>query len=339
MRTIEADGFESQNPRYKRIEEFNKKSFLMTEGSELQVIQSLHSAGAPRDVLTPALKDNFEDEVIRDAQRIGRRMLTGNMSPLGYGPDGMTREQRLEDAQSNASKFFHLNTIDPADVRMLRPERDYTTSLTILNLDEMDETSFTPDGTGLLTPDTQADMWYTFNPEIILAARPADCPIAFITAETPKGPVTVLLHLASLGVANGYIPQAKEMLNSLEVEWETARIQLTAGGHAESYNFTNFEDYDPREKFPEATGLYLNVHEVAGEDGKVRYDFDVDVAAEAYEQIVRVFGIDEYQIYLDTSDTSSPSSGYSSQTRSFKDYAVDGGISRDIVLARRTNKS
>ena len=336
MRTIEEDGFESQNPRYKRIEEFNKKSFLMTEGSELQVIQSLHSAGASRDLLTPALEHLFDDELIRDAQRIGRRMLTGNMSPLGYGPEGMTTEERLEDAQSNADTFFDLNGIDKARVRMLRPERDYTTPLTVLNLDEVDEASFTPDGTGLLTPDTRADMWYTYNSEMILAARPADCPVAFITAETPKGPVTVLLHLASLGVAHGYIPQAKEMLDRLEVDWETVRIQVTAGGHADSYNFTNFEEYDPREKFPEATGLYLNVEEVVGDDGKKRYNFDVDVAAETYEQIVRVFGIDEYQIYLDTSDTSSPSSGYSSQTRSFKDYAVDGGVSRDIVFARHT---
>ncbi len=334
MRTIEEDGFESQNPRYKRIEELNKKSFLMTEGSELQVIQSLHSAGRPRDVLTPQYQSAFDDEVIRKAQEIGRRTLAGNISPLGYGPNDLSTEARLINAQKNLKKFLDSNDIDPADIRMLRPERDYTTPLTFLNLDEA---SFTPDGSGLLTPDTRADMWYSFNPELILAARPADCPIAFVTAETPKGPITVLIHFATLGISHGYVAQAKEALDGLEVDWDTVRVQLTPGGHAETYNFVDFKDYNPVTQFPESAGMYLNVEEVVSEDGKVAYNFDVDAPAEAYEQIVRIWGIDAYQIFLDTSDTSSPSSGYSSQTRSFKGYAVHGENSRDIVLARHTD--
>lgn len=313
---IEADGFESQPERYKRIDGANKKSFLMTEGSPLRVLQSLHSIG-----------DSREDP---SAERF---VIDGNMSPLGnYGPSDLTKEEKVADAKNNLTEFFYSADIDPADVRILHPERDYSTPLTMLNLDEAE---LSPDGTGLLRLDEAGDMMYTHDTTVTMAARPADCPIAFVTANTPKGEVSVLLHLATLGVAHGYVPQAKEKLDELNVDWESVRVQLTPGGHAETYNYTNFKDYDPREEFPDSKNLYVNVKEKRNEAGETVYDYDVDVAAQTYQDILEYWDVDAYQVFADTTDTTSPTSGYSSNSRAFKGYEVDGDNTRDIVLAGR----
>jgi len=330
---IEADGFESQPERYKKIEALNQKSFLLTEGSALQVLQSLHSVGASREVLSPKYADMYEPNVVAEAQKISRHILVGNMSPLSnYGPSELTQEGRIEDAKANLNRFFQLNEIDPANVRLLRPERDYSTPLTALNVDEA---PLAPDDAGLLRPDTAGDMLYTYNPELFLAARPADCPIVFVTAETPKGEVTALLHLATLGVAHGYIPQSKKILDRLAIDWETARVQVTPGGHAETYMYENFKQYNPLEKFPDATGLYIDVKEVASDNTKPSYNYAIDLPGEVYEKIVEQWGIDPYQIFLDTTDSTSPTVGYSSNSRAFKGYEVDGDNTRDIVIAGR----
>lgn len=333
MNSVEQNNFEPQTPRYQRIDELNKESFLLTEGSQLQVIQSLHSVGAPRDILTPELTGQSDIDVIQKAQRVGRTILAGNVSPLkGYGPNKLSAGGRLVDAKKNVYKFLYQHDVNPSDVRVLKPDRDYETPLTVINLEDE---SFTPDGTGLLQPDTSGDMMYTYSAELVMAARPADCPIVFVSAETPKGVISVLLHLATLGVAHGYVSQAKQILDDLGVDWSTVRAQLTSGGHAETYTYTGFKEYNPIERFPESKGLYPYVEEVVGDDGKLAYDFTIDLAAEAYEQIVEQWGIDNYQIFLDTSDTTSPKVGYSSNSRAFKGYAVNGENTRDIVLARR----
>jgi copper oxidase (laccase) domain-containing protein len=292
----------------------------MTEGSSLQVIQSLHSVGVSREALTTERRDE-------------RKIIAGNMSPFnGYGPSELSREERIEDAKNNLKNFFYHNDINPADVRMLRPERDYSTPLTILNLDE---TPLSENKSGLLWPDTAGDMMYTFDLKTVMAACPADCPIVFITAETPKGPILVLLHLATLGVAHGYIAQAKEKLDSLGVDWKSARVQVTPGGHGETYRYKQFAQYDPRIKFPESKSLFVDVEETVDENGTTAFNYGVDLAAEAYEKIVEQWGIDTYQIFLDTTDTTSPKSGYSSNSRAFQGHEVDGDNTRDIVLAKR----
>ena len=330
---IEADGFESQTERYKKIDARNERSFLMSEGSSLQVIQSLHSAGASREVLTPIYSDKYQPNVIAEAQKISRHILAGNMSPLNnYGPSELTTEGRIEDAAKNLNKFFHLNDIDPADVRLLRPERDYSTPLTFINVDTQ---PLAPDDTGLLRPDLAGDMLYTYNPDIVLAARPADCPIAFVSAQTPNGEVTALLHLATLGTAHNYIPQSKKALDTLGVDWDTARVQITPGAHSETYVFKNFTQYDPREKFPEFETLFVDVEDTMNAKGEPAVNYGVDLAAEVYERIVKQWGIDEYQVFLDTTDTTSPTVGYSSHGRTSKKYEVGGDNTRDIVLAKR----
>jgi peptidoglycan L-alanyl-D-glutamate endopeptidase CwlK len=331
--TVAAGEIEPHTERYKRIDERNQRSFLLVEGSTLEVIQSLHSVGAPRDILTPELSDNFDDKVVEKAQKISRVVLSGNMSPLnGYGPSELTPEQRIEDAKQNIDTFLYLQDIDPADVRLLRPERDYTTPLSTVNLDD---TPLAPDDTGLLRPDKAGDLIYTYNQETVLAARPADCPIVYVEAETPKGTVTVLLHLAWAGVAHGYVQQAKKALDNLEIDWGSARVQVTPGAHGESYTFEEFTKFNPRTEFPDSKSMFVDFKETKNDKGEDAYNFGIDVAAEVYEQIINTWDINEYNIFHDTTDTTSPSSGYSSHSRSHKQYAVDGDNTRDLFLARR----
>ena len=322
--------------RYAVIDERNKSSFLMQEGGSLQVLQSLHSVGAPRDILTDSYQDQFNTEIVSRAQKISRVMLAGNMSPLNqYGPENMTVEERIKDAKCNIGNFLSQNEVDPATVRILKPERDYTTPLKMLNLDE---TPLNYDDTGLLRPDTDADMVYTFDPEVVIAARPADCPIVFISAQTPKGEVTALLHLAWMGVANGYVQQAKQHFNSLAINWDSAQIQITPGGHADSYRFKDFDKFNPIETFPDAASMFVDFEQTGTKDGKPTFSFGNDVAAEVYEQIVASWDVSPRQIFADTTDTTAPESGYSSHSRAHRKYKVHGENSRDLVLARRIKK-
>jgi|GEM_PF-656629 len=329
---IESNDFQPQPERYRKIDELNKKSFLVTEGSSLQVIQSLHSIGAPRDVLSEKI-ENTDDPQVAEALKEKRKVVNGNMSPLnGYGPSELSPEERIEDAKENLHTFLYHQDIDPADVRMLRPERDYTTPLSVVNLDD---TALAPDDTGILRPDKAGDLIYTYNPSIILAARPADCPIAYVEAHTPKGAVTALLHLAWMGVAHGYVQQAKEELDNLGIDWETAQVQITAGGHAETYTFEGFDKFNPVEEFPESASMFVGVESSINNKGEAAYDFGIDVAAEVYNQIIHTWDVTEYNVFADTTDTTAPESGYSSHSRSFKDYEVDGDNTRDLFLARR----
>ena len=336
----DTDSFEPQPERYRRIDELNKHSFLMTEGSSLRVIQSLHSVGLPRDVLSSEYKNTNDPATAHGL--IGKRaILNGNMSPLnGYGPSELSLEQRIEDAKKNIHTFLHRQEIDPADVRILRPERDYTTPLGVVNLDE---TALTPDDTGIFRPDKAGDLMYTYNPELILAARPADCPIVYVEAKTPKGIVTVLLHLAWKGVAHGYIQQAKNELDALEIDWSTAQVQITAGGHAETYTFEDFDDFDPNTAFPESAAMFVGVQEYISDTekkkGKKVYRFGMDVANEVYTQIMNSWDVEAYSVFADTTDTTAPESGYSSHSRSFRNYEIDGENTRDLFLAKREVQS
>ncbi|UTX51112.1 laccase domain-containing protein [Candidatus Saccharibacteria bacterium TM7i] len=303
----------SSKSRYATIERNNAESFLFHEHPPLEVIHSLHSIGNSRELGAVAT----------------RTLLAGNMSPLNeYGPVHLTPEGRVHDARRNVAAFLHQNNIDQKQIRLLAPERDYTTPLTIINLDTI---SLEQDDAQLLRPATKGDFMYTHNAELALAVRPADCPVAFVSAETPKGEVSALIHFAWLGVAHGYVTQAKEALNSLEVNWESLRVRLSAGAHAKSYRYTNYPE-DPREKFPISDGLFVDITQ-GKED--TTYNFAIDVAAAAYEEVLKHWDITPYQLFMDTSDTAAPEVGYSSHSRTHQHYPVDGENSRDLVVARR----
>lgn len=332
--------FEPQTEKYRLIDQANAESFLMVEGANLQVIGSIESVGAPREMLTPGYEDKYDADVIAEAKLIGRRMLAGNMSPKGspevYGPDWMSNEERIADADRNIHNFFEQHAINPENVRMLRPERDYTTPLGIVNLDEE---QIGVDEIGIPTPDKAGDFMYTRNPNIALAARPADCPIAFVSAETQSGPVNVLLHLATLGVAHDYIEQAKVALDGLGVDWNTVRVQITPGAHADTYSFTNSPS-NPREQFPDHKDMYVDFKPSTDDDGselfndkeQALYDYEIELAAYVYENLIATWGLDPYQVFADTTNTPSHTSGTSSHSRTRKKYAVNGHNSRAVYV-------
>lgn len=302
---------------YAAIEAANKESYLLHEPAKLEVIHSLHSVGESRDLLNDA------------GQAAARIILSGNMSTLnGYGPNELTPEMRKTDAQNNVQLLLEQYAINPKEVRLLAPERDYTTPLTKINLDT---TELEYDDAGIQRPVTKGDFIYSYKPETVLAVRPADCPVAFISGETPNGEISVLLHLAWLGTAHGYVQQAKEHLDELGFDWKSAQIRLSAGAHAQSYTYQNY-DSDPREKFPVHEGLFLNVHK----NKTGTYDFAIDAAAGTYKQIVKSWNIEPYQLFMDTTDTAAADAGYSSHSRSYKGYpGVGGENSRDLIIARR----
>lgn len=328
-------GFEIQSDRVEKINTANAHSFLVSNeeaGVSHRVVQSLHSIGADRKLLSPKYAQEFDKDLVKAAAIIGRREVVGNVSPLnGYGPKTYNPESRIADAKENIHNFLHEMDVDPADVRMLRPERNYETPLSVVNLDEID---FELDGTGLKRPveEGTGDFIYTYNPDIVLAARPADCPIVFVNAETPKGPVKVLLHLAWKGVGNGYVDQASEALKALNVDWDTARIQVTPGGHATSFKFEGYE-VNPQEIYPAAETMFEDVREDGEKNGNPTYSFAVDLTPEVYEQITNKWPIDPYQIFVDTTDTTASNVGYSSHSRSYQGFeGVGSENSRDLVM-------
>lgn len=299
---------------YSEIDSKNTESFLLHENWDVLVLQSLHSAGPSRE------------------HKLARTILAGNMSPLnGYGPHHLTDEEKIQDAARNLETFFQQYNINPSRVRILRPERDYTTPLTAINLDEA---PMEHDDTGLLRPTQTGDLLYTHNPDIVLAARPADCPIIYMTAETAQGTVTSLVHLAWLGAAHGYIAQARETFDTLGVDWPSARLYMTPGAHGSTYTFHKFDKYNPHEAFPDTQELFVDLVQ----DGENSYSFGINLSQFVYNQMLTTFPIRNYQVFADTTNTTAPEAGYSSHSRSFKNYPEDGANTRDIVLAvRRTS--
>lgn len=329
-------GFEAQPERIKRIEDNNRQSFLINDHENPiahKVVQSLHSVGVDRKLISTKHSQDFDADVVKAAALIGRKELVGNVSPLnGYGPKAYSPEEKIKDAKENIHRFLADHGVDSEDVRMLRPERDYTTPLSIVNADEI---ALERDGTGLQRPVEAGtgDFIYSFDPDVVLAARPADCPIVFLTAETPQGQAKVLLHLAWKGVAHGYVDQAKEALDGLGVNWETVRIQVTPGAHASTYTFNKYKEGNPQEMYPMAPDMFANVNQSGETDGVSTYSFGIDLTPEVYEQITSKWDIDPYQIFVDTTNTTSSTAGYSSHSRSYKGYeGVGSENSRDIVM-------
>src|SRR5690606_32593919 len=100
-------------------------------------------------------------------------------------------EERMSNAKDNMAKLFESLSISAESVNMLFPERDYTTPLTVIDIDgqPVEENTTFPRRVS-----TSGDFIYTRDPNKILAARPADCPIMFASADTPEGKVYMLVH-------------------------------------------------------------------------------------------------------------------------------------------------
>lgn len=243
MKQLDADGFELQPERYQAIDTLNRESYLFHEEPLFRVLQSIHSAGPPREKYP--------------ARKLGRRLLAGNMSPGPlYGPSSLTQEERRLQASGNIDAFLLAHNFEKSQVRMLNPERNYDTPLTSLFVEAA---SYAHDTAGVPRFERESDLLYTFSPELVLAARPADCPIVFLSARTPHGELFSLLHLSWLGVAHDYIAQAKLQYDELQVEWASARMYVTPGGHSDTFTFTEFEDYNPLQKYPAHAAMFTHV--------------------------------------------------------------------------------
>lgn len=313
--------------RYKEIDAANKESFYVNNPRRtLDVFQSVQSIGDERIDLSKLTDEELE------AAPIARRMIAGgNMSALGpYGPvEFETDAQRIKDAQDNMKAFFESINVPQESAFILNPERDYTTPLTVVDVDAQ---SLEGHEERPLRLDTSGDFIFTRDPNKILTVRPADCPVMIASADTPEGKIYMLVHYAWKGAANGYVEQTARVFDTLGVDRGSLEIYLTAGGQAESFPYSDY-DQDPTTEYPGTEGLFLNREEYINEAGEKKWKFSIDTPRFVYDEVIHQFGVDPKQVFCDTSDTSALDSGYSSHGRSSRLRGQGESNTRDIVIA------
>jgi len=323
--------FPKMPTRYEMMNALNRHSWYLSGDSQvIHVDTSIADAGGKR-VMVNKYNDSPEMvEAAKAANRLIRYPLAGNMStakdPNGeyYGPQELPSEDRPADARKNMQKHLESLGIDPASVRVLNPDRDYTTGLAVVDVDH-DPAKY--DGTEPAKLEGKGDMIYTYNPNIVLGVRPADCPLVVLNAETPKGNITVMVHFAWQGAAAQQVKDMERELDKLGVDLGTAKIYMTPGGHSETFPFEGYPQ-EPRQKFPGTDGLFPGSDVVERDDGK--FNFSIDTPYFVYDGLVKM-GIDPYQIFVDTSDTTAPESGYSSHSRQWR---LDDTNTRDLMTVK-----
>jgi copper oxidase (laccase) domain-containing protein len=333
--------FKTTEPeRYAQMTERNKTSRYMTDVDRpFTVNMSVHSAGKPRVMYNVF---NTPDQEIIDAGKAASRLikfpipgnrfpLAGNMSTLvdpkgePYGPKDLPGEFRTEDARNNMKSYMESLDIDPAMVRVLFPDRSYDTPLQVVNIDEDPTPVYDGNEPSRLTE--RGDMIYTYNPNIVLGVRPADCPLVVISADTPKGRIYSMVHFAWQGAAADQVSDMKREFANLGMDLSTATVYLTPGGHAETFPYTT--GLDLNEKYPVAEGLF-NDPEPYEKEGKQVRDYEIDTPNFVYEGLLSI-GLEPDQIFVDTSDTTAPESGYASHSRASR---LDDDNSRDFVTVK-----
>jgi copper oxidase (laccase) domain-containing protein len=325
--------FETHSPekfqipaRYWAIETASKKSFYLTNPHRsFDAYQSIQSIG---EVRQDHLKLSGEAPTI--AQAATRMIAGGNMSTVGpYGPVELSQDERIADAKENMHEFIESLGIPKTSVYMLNPERDYSTPLTVVDVDVQDTVGRTD---WPLCLNTSGDFLFTRDPHKVLAVRPADCPVMIATADTPEGKVYMMVHYAWKGAAHGYIKQTADIFDTLGVDRSSLEMYLTPGGQAESYSYENYPQ-NPIKEYPGTEGLFFEPQSRINDEGKEVWDFGIDTPKFVYDQVLMQFGVDPSQIFCDTSDTSALNSGYSSHGRSSRLKNQGESNTRDLVLA------
>lgn len=328
-----SEQFKTKQPeRYEAITRLNDESDYMTNPNRpFDVAQSIQSAGDERVMYNKYDDDPEIVEAGKAANRLIRFTLGGNMSNVtlasgaaAYGPKDLSSDERLADARKNMERFQEAFGVDPSTVRVLFPDRDYSTPLDAVNIDE-DPATY--DGTGPVKLATQGDMIYTYNPDIVLGVRPADCPLVVLSAETPKGRIYTMTHFAWEGAARGYMDDMQHELQKLGVDLSTASVYVTPGGQAET--FPHELDDNPNDTFPRAEGLFTKPVEIE-KNGKKRHAFCIDTPNFVYEGLLAM-GLEPRQIFVDTTDTTAPNAGTASHSRSSR---LDDDNGRDFVLVK-----
>lgn len=326
--------FSPRPEAYEAMDEANRKSWYLTGPTHLRpfgVYMSATSAGGNR-----VMYNQFSDdpEIVAAGKAANRLLhlarLGGNMSTVSvdgvpYGPKSLPPDERQEDARHNMRRFLSEAGIDAAMVRVLFPERDYSNPLRAVSIDD-DPVVYDEIEPARLSE--RSDMVYTYNPNIVFGVRPADCPIVFLEAETPKGTIRIMHHEAWQRAANNGMDEFAIELEKLGVDLSTAHVYVTPGGQEESFVYPK-ADYHPHEKFPNAKDLFKQVVET-GEGNDKNFAFMIDTPRFVYEKLLEM-GFDKKQIFIDTSDTTSPRSGYASHSRASR---LDDDNSRDFVVMK-----
>ena len=283
--------------RYNKIEKQNEESFFFNEPLMMTVVTSI-SGRETRLHPHPKTRDG------------GSISYAGNMSEM-WGNKDLSDDERVADARQNVDNFVRQPGIDkdPANVRILLPQRSYGIPLQVIDIDSL---PVDPENKAAKSIEDRGDMLVTRNPEIILGVRPADCPVMFMTGFDEEGKAVYgLAHIAYDGARAGFVAQAVEQFLAQGVPLESMRINITAGGQAE--NFLYVGDNDPLEGTTGLEDLYVNLRNVV-EDGKNKIAFGIDTPNFVYKELLRA-GLSPYQLNLDTSDTASLVSQYSSHGR------------------------
>jgi copper oxidase (laccase) domain-containing protein len=301
------DSDSSYKARYAEIERANDRSwYVQNQHRPFDAVLSVHSAGEARNPLQPLTYEAMVDV----HSKVGRRILGGNMSfSQNLGPKELPVDVRLANAKENVERVCSDAGIEPRQLRILgaRMSEHSSHPLTPLNVDvfNIDPQSNDP----FFIPET-SDFIYSYDPSVVLAATPADCPIMLASAETPQGTVSMLVHYSWRAAANGYIEQTDRCFDMLGVDRETLHIYLSPGAHAE--NFAYKRAADPRIEFPGAEGLFRDVR-----FKNDAWEFGIDTPRFAYDRVLQLPGIKPEMVYADTTDTGSYRSGHSSHNRDF----------------------
>ena len=295
---LKPEGYVPDPLRYEKIEAANGESFLFNEPEAFTVITSI---GGQETRLHPHLK-------ARDGSSI---VFAGNMSEM-WGQKSLPDDERIADARLNVDTFLRSPGIevDPANVHILLPQRGYDIPLKLIDIDEL---PVNPDKVTAEAIEERGDMLVTKNPNIVLGVRPADCPVLLgygINAEGERE--NFLAHIASGGAAAGFVAQFADRLKERNIDPESVRISITPGAHAENYPFKSLNN--PLEGKEGLEKLFVNIHEIV-EDGEKKLEYGIDTPFFVYDELIRL-GFDPYQLMLDTSDTGSFDTEYSSNGRS-----------------------
>lgn len=310
--------------RYEQLNRNNERSWYMNDTERpFSVAMSVHSVGEARP------------EAVDSAVKAARHILGGNMSALRrddgsvpYGPRHLDDEGRFEDAIQNMDAFFKDAGVDPANVRLLNPGRDYTKPMSIANVDE-DPGVY--DGQNPVRLEHSADFIYSYNPDIVLGVRPADCPIVIFSGETPQGRIGGMVHFAWRGAASGQYGDMERALNELRVDRSSMKTYIAPGGQAETFRYDG--GYVPDGKnnpTPADNLLYRDLKSFWGKEGQKQYTFGLDTPNDVYYALINM-GLTPEQIFSDVSDTTALNSGYSSHSRAAN---LKESQTRDLVIAK-----
>lgn len=275
---------------------------------------------------------------------VSAKSLAGNMSPR-YGREDESVEERVQRARENMDDFIQSAGYEPGNAVIMYPTSPASgeAPLGAVNLDEV----FTPGESETATElgaQNPGDFMYTYNPEVVMICRPADCPVVAFKGSDHEGKAVMALgHFGWPNLNAGHFEQAMSaLIDDLGVLPESLQIHIGPGARKESFPYSNETkpgDEGSRFSHPDHDKLAVDV-EYNQESGK--YDFAVDTFG-SIEATLEKYDIKPEQITRDGSDTAEIGSGYSSNSlamRKGKDQSRDGVLfsvsepSQEIIQVR-----